>query len=99
MGVSAQKDRIECRQQNLINKGSKYFVVAYGDNLQWVEREIDAFLSMWHNKVDIENIASFLRRPLHEIKYLIAYLESPKNAEDRQTYAKECKYKFKGEAE
>ena len=94
MNPSAERDYVEVKQQRLINEGCRYFVVAYGDNLQWVEKEIDIFLTMWHEKIDIQNIAFVLRRPIHEIKYLITYLESLNPPEDNQAYAKECKERF-----
>lgn len=94
MKPSVDKDYIETKQYKQINKGARYFIVAYGDNLQWVEQEVNCFLSLWDKGVSIENIAVVLRRPLHEIVYLITYLDSPRNGEDPQCYAKECKKLF-----
>lgn len=89
---TAIRGRVEVRQDRGIREvGEKFMVVADNDNLVWTESELDVFFAMWEEGRHVSDIAATLRRPEHEIGYLILYLDTAVN----DVQGREYKRRFK----
>lgn len=95
MFISAQKDSVEIKQQRAIDNGEKFLMIAWEDNLQWVESELALFYNLYLRQLPLNIIANKLNRPFHEIIYLITYLEAPRNLADKQQLTEHYKTKIK----
>ncbi len=95
MKASEKKIVLEISQMRAIERGERFLVVGLDDNFQWLEKEVDSFLAQWAKGLDLEDIAENLGRPLHEVTYLVAYLDGPKSRNDTQELYVEKKFLFK----
>ena len=89
------KTLTEVKQHKAINNGERFMIVAMEDNLQWIESELEIFISLWERQTSVYDMANLLERPIHEICYLIIYFDSTNSSKEQQSLFKDYKKKFK----
>ncbi len=83
--ANPQTIKTETRQNSkIIEDNERFLIVGYHDNLTWLESELVLLFDCIKAKMELSEISKTLKRPRHEIEYLLSYLRGSAEREDKQ---------------